>query len=118
MNPTLEQLIELLAALAMSLNQSQSGCGTMTTTTMKSSARKIDSRKWGKTGTAGRSEDDDLTCYNSGHVGDISQNCQHGKLMKQHLEKSLVGKDAPTAKSGCSHTDMQRGQALTGRNDT
>jgi len=42
--PTLEQLMEHLAALDMSLNKSESGSGPNTTTTTKASARKMDSK--------------------------------------------------------------------------
>jgi len=73
--PTLEQRMEHLAALDTSLNKSQSGSGPNTTTTTKASARKMDSKKGGITGTVSLAKDDGLTCYNCGLVGHISCNC-------------------------------------------
>jgi len=58
---TLEQRMDHLAALDTSLNKSQSGCGPNTTTTTQASARKMDSKKGGITGTVGPAKDDGLT---------------------------------------------------------
>jgi len=93
--PTLEQRMEHLAALDASLNQSQSGSGPNTTTTMKASARKMDSKRGGTTGTVGLAKDDGLTCYNCGQVSHISRNYPNRDLMKKLLEQALVSKDAP-----------------------
>jgi hypothetical protein len=84
--PTLEQRMEHLAALDTSLNTSQSGSGPNTTTTTKASARKMDSKKGGTTGTVGPAKDDGLTCYNCGQVGHISRNGPYRDLMKKLLE--------------------------------
>jgi len=112
--PILKPRMEHLAALDTSLNKSQSGSGPNTTTTTKASARKIDSKKGGTTGTVGPAKDDGLICYNSGQVGHISCNCPNCELMKKLLEQALVGKDAPKAKSGRPRRDIQLGGALTG----
>jgi hypothetical protein len=112
--PTLEQRTEHLAALDMSLNKSQSGSGPNTTTTMKASARKMDSKKGGITGTVGPAKDDGLTSYACGQVGHTSRNCPNRDLIKKLLEQALVGKDTPKAKSGCPSKDKKRGGALTG----
>jgi hypothetical protein len=73
--PTLEQRMEHLAALDTSLNESQPGSSFNTNikTTMKASARKMDSKQGGTTCTlTGPAKDDGLTCYNCGQVGHIS----------------------------------------------
>jgi len=118
--PTLEQHIEHLAALDTSLNKFQPGgiFNKNTTTTTKASARKMDSKKGGTIGTAGPAKDDGLTCYNCGQVGLISLNCPSCDLMNKILEQSLVGKDAPKAKSGRPRTDKTRGGAPTGRKES
>jgi hypothetical protein len=66
-----------LAALDMSLNKFQPGSSfnTNTNTTVKASARKMDSKKGGTTGTLTcPAKDDGLTCYNCAQVGHISRN--------------------------------------------
>jgi len=116
--PTLEQRMEHLAALDTPLNKSQSGSGPNTTTTTKPSARKMDFKKGGITGTVGPAKDDGLTCYECGQLGHISCNCPNCDLMNMLLEQAVVGKDAPKAKSGRPHKDKKRGGALTGRKDS
>jgi len=113
--PTLEQYMEHLATLDTSLNKSQSGCGPNTPTTMKASARKMDSKRGGTTGTVGPAKDDGLTRYNCHQVGHISCNCPNRDLMKKLLEQALVGKDAQKANSWHPRKDKQRGGALAGR---
>jgi len=116
--PTLEQRLEHLAALDTSLNKSQSGSSPNTTTTTKASARKMDSKKCGITGTVGPAKDDGLTCCNCRQVGHISRNCPNRDLMKKLLDQALVGKDAPTAKFGRPRKDKNWGGALTGRKES
>jgi hypothetical protein len=113
--PTLEQCTEHLAALDTPLNMSQSGSGPNTTSSMKASARKMDSKKGDITGTVGLAKDDSLTCYNCGQVGHISCNCPNRDLMKKLLQQALVGKDAPKDKAGRPRKDKKLGGALTGR---
>jgi len=115
---TLEQHMEHFAALDTSLNKFQSGSGPNTTTTTKASARKMDSKKGGTTGTVGPAKDDGLTCYNCGQVGHISCNCPNRDLMKTLLEQALVNNDAPKDKSGRPCEDKKQGGALTGRKES
>jgi hypothetical protein len=116
--PTLEQLMEHLVALDTFLNKYQPGSGPNTTTTTKASARKMDSRKGGITGTVGPAKYDGWTCYNCGQVRHISRNCPNCNSMNTLLEHALVGKDAPTGKSECPCRDKKRGGALTGRKES
>jgi len=97
--------MEDLAMLDTSLNKSQpeSSSNMNTNTTTKTSARKMDFKKGGTTGTTGPAKDDGLTCYNGGQVHHISCNCPHRDLMNQVLEQALVGKDAPEAQTGSPH---------------
>ena len=116
--PTLEQRLKHLAALDTSLNKSQSGSCPNTNTTTKASARKMDSKKGGTTGTVGPAKDDGLTCYNCGQVVHISRNCPNRDLMKKLLKQALVGKDAPKAQSERPRKDKKRGCPLTGRKES
>ena len=116
--PTLEPRMEHLAALDTSLNKSQSGSGPNTTTTTKASARKMDSKNGGTTGTVGPAKHDGLTCYNCCQVGHISRNCPNRDMMKKLLKQALVVKDAPKAKSGHPREDKKWGGALTGRKES
>jgi len=99
--------------LDSSHNKSQAGSGSNSTTTMNASAREIESKKIGTTGTAGPAKDVGVTGYNYGQVGHISRNCTNRDLKKMLLEQALVGKDAPKAKSGCECKDKKRGGART-----
>jgi len=110
--------MEQLAALDTSLNKSQPGSGPNTTTTTKASARKMDSKKGGTTGTAGPAKDDSLTCYNCDQVGHVSHNCPNRDLMNMLLGQALVGKDAPKAKSAHPCKGRKRGGALTGKKES
>jgi hypothetical protein len=110
--------MEHLAALDTSLNTSPPGSGPNITATTKASARKMDSRKGGTTGTVGPAKDDSLTCYMCGQVGYISLNCLNSDMMKKLLEPALVGKDAPKAMSGCPRKDKKQGGALSGRKES
>jgi len=117
-SPTLEQCMEHLTALDTSLNKFQPGSGPNTTATMQASARKMDSKQGGTTGTVGQAKDDGLTCYNCGQVGHISRNFPNRDLMKKLLEQALVGKDTAKAKSGRPRKYKKRGGALTCRMET
>jgi hypothetical protein len=87
-----------------------------TNTTTIASARKMDSKKGGTTGTlTGPAKDDGLTGYICGQVGHISRNCPNCDLMKKLLEQALVSKDTPKAKSGLLRNDKKRGGAPTCR---
>jgi len=110
--------VEHLATLDTSLNKSQPGSGPNTTTTMKASAWKMDSKKGGTTGTVGPAKDDGLTCYNCCQVGHISCNCPNYDLMKKLPKQALVDKDGPKAKSGRPRNDTKQGGALTGRKES
>lgn len=100
--PTLERRIERLAALDVSRNKSQTGSGSVsnTNTTPKVRPRKMDSMTGGKIVKAGTSKDNGLTCYTCSQVGHISHNCPKCDLRKILLTQALVGKDAPSVKSG------------------
>jgi len=115
--PTIEQRMENLTALDMSLNKSQPRRGPNTTTTTKASDRKIESMKGGKSGTAGLAKDDGLTCYNWGQVGHISCDCPNRDLMKNPRKSALIGKDAPIAISGRPLNHRKQGGPLTGRKE-
>jgi serine/threonine protein phosphatase PrpC len=68
---TLQQHMEHLATLDMTLNKSQSGSGfrAINNTTTKVSTRKMDCKKGGTTNTAAMAKDNRLTNYHSDHVG-------------------------------------------------
>jgi len=116
--PTLEQRMEHLAALDTSLNKSQPGSGPNNTTTTEPSARKMDSKNGGTTGTVGPAKDDGSACYNCVQLGHISRNHPSRDMMKKLLEQALVGKEAPKAKSGHPREDQKLGGALTGTKES
>ena len=99
---SLEQHMEHRVALDTSLNKYQPGCGSSVNTnpTPKDSARRMDSEKGGKVGTAGTAKDDSLTCNNCSQADHIFHNCRNYDWMKKLLQHALIGKDAQKAKSG------------------
>jgi len=74
-------------ALDMSLNTSQPGSGSSMNTSTKVSARKMNSKKGGTAGVAGRAKDDSITCCHCGQEGHISGICPNSDLMKKLLEQ-------------------------------
>jgi hypothetical protein len=68
---TLQQHMEPLATLDMTLNKSQSGSGfrEINNTTTKVSTRKMYCKKGGTTDTAAMAKDNMLTNYHCDHVG-------------------------------------------------
>jgi len=117
--PNLKQHVEYLTVLVTSLNTSQPGnhFNTNSNTTTKRSARKIDFKKGGTTGTAGLAKDDGLTCYNSVQVGQMSSNCPNRDMMKKLLEQALVWNDAPKVESGRPRKDKKRWGAPASRKE-
>jgi len=114
--PTLEQYMEHVSVLVMSLNKSHPGSGSRanTSTTMKVSAIEIDSKKGGTTATAGTAKDDGLTGDYCGQVGHISHDYPNSDFMKNQLKQALVGKDASKGKSGHQRKDKNQGAAPPG----
>jgi len=97
MTHTFEQRMEHVTMLEMCINKSLPGCGSSahTNTTMRVSARKMDLKICGTTGTAGTAKDNGLSYYNCGQVGHISGHCPNRDLMKKLQEQALVHEDAP-----------------------
>jgi len=89
--PTLEERMLYITALDTSLTkwQSGSGSGTNTNSTMKVSARKINSRKGGTTGTASTDKANSLTCYKCGQIGHIAWNSPKHKFMKKLHQRNV-----------------------------
>jgi len=118
--PTLEQCMELLAVLDTSLIKSQPGSasGTNAITTMKVSARTMDCKNGGTTGTAGTARDNSLTWYHCSQDGHISRNSPNCNLMKKLLEHALVDNDALNVKSRRPHKDKIKGGAPTGQQES
>lgn len=81
---------------------------------MNASAREIESKKIGTTGTAGPAKDVGVTGYNCGQVGHISRNCTNHDLKKKLLEQALVGKATLNAKPGRPCKDKTNEGARTG----
>jgi hypothetical protein len=112
---TLEQRMEHLAALDMSLNKSQPASASNENTNTKASARKMESKQGGTTGTTGTAKDDGLTYNNCSQAGHISRNCTYHDLMKKLLEQALVSKDVTKPKNGRLCKDKKKGGAPTGQ---